>query len=235
LKATHLSFQKIRHSEYVKSAVVIVVIVGVVLGLFFGLGLVLGSPVPVRVVESGSMCVPYGAACQGLKAVNQPFAHTLHTGDLIIVQGVNPKDLNTNYPNSDIIVYLNPDNPTATPIVHRIVAVNDINGTLYFQTKGDGNGDKWPAVPSPSEYDSVQLWQTGGGVGVPQSMVEGKVVMRIPYVGWITLLLKQNQWGLPAIVAVILLLVVLEFVIPIIRKSAKTPQAQSSSEVKDNA
>jgi signal peptidase I len=230
-----VTFYKIRRNEYFKSAVVIVAIVGVVLGLFFGLGLALGSTVPVRVVESGSMCVPYGAACQGLTALNHPFVHTLHTGDLIIVQYVNPKDLNTNYPNSDVIVYLNPDDPTATPIVHRIITVNKINGTLYFQTKGDGNGDKWPAFPSPLEYDSVQLWHTGGGVGVPQSMVEGKVVMRIPYVGWITLFLKQNQWGLPVIIAVILLLIVLEFIIPIIRKSTKTRQVQSTSEIKDAA
>ncbi len=226
-----MTFQKLRHNEYFKSAIVIMAIVGVVLGLFFGLGLALGSPVPVRVVESGSMCVPYGAACQGLTALDHPFSRTLHTGDLIIIQGVNPKDLNANYPNSDIIVYLKPDNTSAIPIVHRIVAVNNINGTLYFQTKGDGNGNKWPAVPSPSEYDSSVFWDTGG-VGVPQNMVEGKVVMRIPYIGWITLFLKQNSWGLYVIIAVILLLIVVEFVIPIIRKN-KTLQVPSSSEIKE--
>jgi signal peptidase I len=154
----------------------------------------------------------------------------LHTGDLIVIQSINPKDLNTNYPNSDIIVYLNPDSPSATPIVHRIVAVSEINGTLYFQTKGDGNGDKWPAVPLSSEYDSATLWRTGGGVGVPQSMVVGKVVMRIPFVGWITLFLKQNPWGLPVIIAVILLLIALEFVIPIVRKRNKTAKAKSGDE-----
>jgi signal peptidase I len=226
-----VTFYKIRRNEYFKSAVVILAIVGVVLGLFFGLGLALGSPVPVRVVESGSMCIPYGAACQGLTTLNHPFSRTLHTGDLIIVQGVNPKDLNTNYPNSDIIVYLKPDNSSVIPIVHRIVAVNKINGTLYFQTKGDGNGDKWPAVPSPSEYDSSVFWDTGG-VGVPQNMVEGKVVLRIPYIGWITLFLKQNSWGLYAIIAVILLLIVLEFIIPMIKKN-KTPQIPNSSEIKE--
>ncbi len=222
-----MNIKRIRHNEYIRSIVVIVVVIGIVLGLFFGLGVALGTSVPVRVVESGSMCVPYGAQCQGLIALNHPFAHTLHTGDLIIVQGVNPKDLNTSYPNSDIIVYQNPDNPSATPIVHRIVAVNNINGTLFFQTKGDGNGQKWPAVPSPSEYDSVQLWHTGSGIGVSENMVVGKVVMRIPYVGWITLFLKQNSWGLPIIVAVILLLIVLEFVLPILRKNKKIIPSQS--------
>ncbi len=107
--------------------------------------LVLGTGVPVRVVESGSMCVPYDGACNGW---SHPFAQTLHIGDIIVIQKVNPADLNTNYPNSDIIVYENPTNPTSTPIVHRIVAVNKINGTLYFQTKGDGNGDQWPTPVS---------------------------------------------------------------------------------------
>jgi signal peptidase I len=204
---------RIRKNEYIKSAIVIAIIIGIVLGFFFGLQLVLGTGVPVRVVESGSMCVPYDGACDGW---SHPFDHTLHIGDIIIIQKVNPADLNTNYPNSDIIVYQNPTDPTATPIVHRIVATYEVNGTLYFQTKGDGNsGDKWPSPVTPQEYDSHTLWTTGQGV--PQDMVIGKVVMRIPYFGWITLFLRNNAWGLPVIIGLILLLVVLEFIIPIIK------------------
>jgi signal peptidase I len=217
---------RIRRNEYFKSAIVIAIIVAVVLGFFFGLQLVLGTGVPVRVVESGSMCVPYDGACNGW---SHPFAHTLHVGDIIIIQKVNPADLNTNYPNSDIIVYENPTDPTSTPIVHRIVATYEVNGTLYFQTKGDGNsGDKWPAPVSPQEYDSHTLWNTGQGV--PQDMVIGKVVMRIPYFGWITLFLRNNAWGLPVIVGLILLLVVLEFIIPIIRgNKGKTQETKNEN------
>ena len=217
---------RIRRNEYFKSAIVIAIIVAVVLGFFFGLQLVLGTGVPVRVVESGSMCVPYDGACNGW---SHPFAHTLHVGDIIIIQKVNPADLNTNYPNSDIIVYENPTDPTSTPIVHRIVATYEVNGTLYFQTKGDGNsGDKWPAPISPQEYDSHTLWNTGQGV--PQDMVIGKVVMRIPYFGWITLFLRNNAWGLPVIVGLILLLVVLEFIIPIIRGNKGKTQEETKNE-----
>ena len=50
---------KIRRNEYFKSAIVIGIIIAVVLGFFFGLQLALGTSVPVRVVESGSMCIPY--------------------------------------------------------------------------------------------------------------------------------------------------------------------------------
>jgi ABC-type antimicrobial peptide transport system permease subunit len=223
-----LKIPRILHNEYVKSAIVIVAIIGVVLGFFFGLQIALNSSVPVRVVESGSMCVSYSYACDGW---SHPFDQTLHVGDIIIIQGVNPADLNTNYPNSDVIVYLNPDDTSATPIVHRIVDAENIDGKLYFQTKGDGNGQRWPAIPSPNEYDSQTLWRTGDGKGLPQELVVGKVAMRIPYFGWITLFLRENSWGLPLIVALILLLVVLEFVIPII-KSKRTQIKESKEETK---
>ena len=211
---------RIRRSENIKSAIVIAVIIAIVLGFFFGLQLVLGTSVPVRVVESGSMCVPYDSACNGW---SHPFAQTLHIGDIIIIQKVNPADLNANYPYSDIIVYENPTDPTSTPIVHRIVATYTVNGSIYFQTKGDGNpSTTWPGTPSPQEYDSHTLWSTGQGV--PQDLVIGKVVMRIPYFGWITLFLRNNPWGLPVVIGLILLLVVLEFIIPLIKDKTKKPQ-----------
>jgi signal peptidase I len=213
---------RIRRNEYIKSAIVIAIIVGLVLGFFFGLQLVLGTRVPVRVVESGSMCVPFDGACDGW---SHPFDRTLHVGDIIIIQQINPADLNTNYPNSDIIVYENPTDLTATPIVHRIVATYEVNGTLYFQTKGDGNGDKWPTIPLPQEYDSRTLWSSGQGV--PQDLVIGKVIMRIPYFGWVTLFLRNNQWGLPVIIGLIMLLVIIEFIIPIIRGNKGKPKQET--------
>lgn len=217
---------KIRRNEYFKSALLIGIIIAVVLGFFFGLQLALGTSVPVRVVESGSMCIPYDGACDGW---THPFAHTLHVGDIIVIQKVNPADLIGNYPNSDIIVYENPTDPTSTPIVHRIVQIQNINNTLYFQTKGDGNSaTKWPKTPGVGEYDSNQLWSTGQGV--PQDLVIGKVVMRIPYFGWITLFLRGNSWGLPVIIGLILLLVVLEFIVPIVRGKKGEPQQETKNE-----
>jgi signal peptidase I len=218
-------FTRIRRNEYFKSAMVILLIVAVVLGIFFGVQFALGTAVPIRVVESGSMSLPLNFISgppyswnDFLLTFEHPFDRTLDTGDIIIIQRVNPRDLNTNYPNSDIIVYQNPGDLFATPIVHRIVAVDNINGTLYFQTKGDGNGQKWPSVPPSSMYDSNGSIYNGHGLGVPQNLVEGKVILRIPYFGWITLFLKDNSWGLPLIIALILLLVVLEFVIPMLRR-----------------
>ena len=91
----------------------------------------------------------------GCDGWTHPFEQTLHVGDIIIIQRVNAEDLNANYPNSDIIVYQNPslqNNLDATPIVHRIVEkYQDVNGTWYFQTKGDGNGVHWPTAVSESD------------------------------------------------------------------------------------
>ena len=79
-------------------------------------------------------------------SIAHPFDRTLSIGDIIIVQGVNPKDLNTNYPNSDIIVFHSPNDPSIL-IVHRIIGTETVNGTTYYQTKGDGNGNPWPQTP----------------------------------------------------------------------------------------
>ena len=218
-----VDYKKVLKNDYVKTAIAIVFIIAIVLGFFFGLGLALGTSVPVRVVESGSMCTDiYG--CDGW---SHPFEQTLHVGDIIIIQSVNPEDLNADYPNSDIIVYQNPNlrgNPEATPIVHRIVAKYQVNGTWYFQTKGDGNGVNWPTTPTTSEYDSHTLWSTGEGV--PEDLVLGKVVMRIPYFGWITLFMRGNSWALPLVIGLIMLLIVIEFILPIVRTKNRKKQVE---------
>jgi signal peptidase I len=186
----------------------------VVLGFFVGLSFALHAEVPLRVVESGSMCVQYGAFCDGW---SHAFSQTLHVGDIIIIEGVNAEDISADYPNSDIIVYQNPTNPTATPIVHRVVAKYQLDGVWYFQTKGDGNGTPYPEAVSSNEYDSNTLWHTGQGV--PEDLVLGKVIMRIPYFGHITLFLRNNSWGLPLIIALIVILLLIEFIGPFIKRS----------------
>lgn len=218
--------QKMNRKEYIKSAVAIAVIIIVVLGFFVVLSYALNAQVPVRVVESGSMCVPYGAFCDGWSHAFDP---TLHIGDIIIIEGVKPEDININYPNSDIIVYQNPTNPTATPIVHRVVAKYQVDGVWYFQTKGDGNGTPWPTNVSQSEYDSNTLWHTGQGV--PQNLVLGKVVMRIPYFGHITLFLRNNSWGLPLIIALIVILLLIEFIVPLTRRNKGKNAAEKGGSV----
>lgn len=217
---------RIRKNEYFKSAIAIVLVIVVVLGFFLVLQFALNIEVPIRVVESGSMCVPYSNRCDGW---SHAFSQTLHVGDIIVIQGVNPEEINSDYPNSDIIVYQNPTNPAATPIVHRVVEKYQIGDIWYFQTKGDGNGQNWPAAPSVQEYDSNSLWHTGEGVS--EHLVLGKVVMRIPWFGHITLFLRNNPWGLPAIVTIIIALLVIEFIFPIFKDRRKQQQQNIDNEI----
>ncbi len=187
---------------------------------------------PVFIVSTGSMCIPYDGACDGW---SHPFDRTLHVGDLIIIEGVNPKDLNTNYPNSDIIVFQNPADQTGTPIVHRITSEVIQGGKYYFYTKGDGNP---PAPwPSPAEKYAPDLgWYTSNYYdqnptvpkgSIPQNLIIGKVVMRIPWLGWITIAGGSLQaWmaqrgisiGIPIIVLFVVLIVVFEFAVPYIKR-----------------
>ena len=207
-------------NEYFKTSLAIGLIIAVIVGFYVGVALALGTTVPIRVVESGSMCVPYDGACDGLLSLDHPFAQTLHKGDIIIIQAVDPADLKANYPNSDIIVYKNPNG--VTPIVHRIVEKQEINGTLYFKTKGDGNSPiKYPEVSN--YYDNIP-----DSRGVPQNLIEGKVILRIPWFGWVTLFMRGNSWALPLVIALIVSLVVIEFVLPLIKEKRKRTAQQTT-------
>jgi signal peptidase I len=214
------NLKKLWKNEYFQTAVVIGLIVLVIFGFWYGSQVVLNTPYPALAVVTGSMCVPYDSQCDGWF---HPFARTLHIGDLIIVQGVNPADLNADYPNSDIIVFHRPGDPDEL-IVHRIVAKEERDGALYFYTKGDGNGvNKWPSTPTISEYDP---WNSGQGV--PEDLVVGKVVMRIPWLGHVVLFMR-NSIGLPLVIALIIIIVIIEFIVPLLREK-KPPEQQKKAQ-----
>ena len=220
MKAT---LKRLWKNEYVQTATIIGLIVLIFFGLWYGSTIALNTQNPIVVVPTGSMCIPYDGACDGW---THPFERTLHVGDLLILQGVNPRDLNTDYPNSDIIVFHEPGKPDEL-IVHRIVTAEEVNGVLYFRTKGDGNGfNKWPATPQPAEYDP---FRDNGVPGVSESKVVGKVIMRIPWLGNIVLFMRTRT-GLATVAALIALLLIVEFVIPVLRKKREIVAAEAPKE-----
>jgi len=210
-------------NETFKTVVVIGVIpLLLVTCLYFGFPRMLNTEVfPVFTVISGSMCIPSGEC----DVFSHAFERTLHVGDLIVIQGVDAKELKTTYPNSDIIVFNDPKlakNDPHANIVHRIVDVVEVNGTLYFHTKGDGNGGSnvWPQTPK-----SVDPWQSGTGdslstfeSAISEDYVYGKVVMRIPWVGSIAQFFQQNNiiWIILILLAV--LFMIFTFVLPLMKK-----------------
>jgi hypothetical protein len=231
--------KKLWKNEYFQTILVAIFVIAAVFSFWYGSQAVLHTKtLPFFIVSSGSMCIPYDGACDGW---SHPFARTLHLGDLIVIQGANPQTLNANYPNSDIIVFQDPSNPDGVPIVHRITSEILQNGTLYFFTKGDGNPPAtWPnnvetyspdyGWYNPNYYNDHPNIPRGS---VPQEFILGRVVMRIPWLGWVTIYTEKLQgWlsehnlnvGVPIIAILIALLVVVEFIVPLMKRKKKTAE-----------
>lgn len=106
-----------------------------------------------------------------LKVASASMEPAIKEGSYILVnKSVQPSDLNTNYPNSDIILFHNPLNPSQL-IAHRIINATVVNGTIYFLTKGDANGNPYPQTPT-SGLDS---WDYNTPPGVSQNLVVGNI------------------------------------------------------------
>ena len=104
----------------------------------------------------------------------------LETGDLVIIQGTPPNNIQI----GDIIVF---DSPEGTRTIHRVTRIQTLtNGTIKFKTKGDAN-------PDEDTY-----W-------TPEQNVHGRVLHRIPYLGWIAL---DPAIPLTIIIVVIIILLI---------------------------
>ncbi|MEM3760732.1 MAG: hypothetical protein QXZ02_06460, partial [Candidatus Bathyarchaeia archaeon] len=86
-------------NEYFNTALMVILLIAIVLGFWYGSQMVLNTPHPFLAVASGSMCTVQGMHCDGW---SHPFSPTLHTGDIIVVQGINPEQIKTGpYPYGD--------------------------------------------------------------------------------------------------------------------------------------
>jgi signal peptidase I len=218
------TLKRIWKNEYVKTALMIVIIIVAVFGFWYGSQLALNTQYPVLAVASGSMCTVQGMRCDGW---SHPFERTLHIGDLIIVQGVNPKEIKASPGNGDIIVFHKPEQSEGVPdelIVHRAVEseINPDNGLIYFETKGDANSG-----PDPFDYDyrgENYTWHNK----ISENLVVGKVVMRIPWIGHIALAM-HNSTALYIVIALIVIFVIIEFAIP--QSEGKEGKAEQKEDV----
>jgi len=88
---------------------------------------------------------------------------TLDLGDLVVVGNVDPNTVTV----GTIIIFHSPyDYPTA--IVHRVIAIDNVSGQEFFETKGDNN-------------PVADMWR------VPANYLIGEYLAKIPYLGlsWI--------------------------------------------------
>ena len=159
----------IRKNEVAKTALLIVLLIFISYGSWSALKLALRTEYPVLVVVSGSM-VP-----------------TLERGDLIVVRGVDPREITV----GTIIVFHSPRD-YETLIVHRVYALEQEGDEIYFRSKGDYN-------PRPDDWT------------IPANYVVGIFIARIPYVGIVVMKLRE-PFGMGLIAILILVLVIYMFV-----------------------
>ena len=208
-----------------KNLFFLVIIVAIcLLSFWFALKYVLNTEHPVLPVSSGDMCT-VSSHCDGF---SHPFAPTLHVGDLIFVQGINPENVNSDYPDSDILVFYSPkQNPNDEDklIITRVVEKQKVNGILYFLTKSDGKGKhKWPKKPDMTECDYWLDYRENYAYNgmISEKLLVGKVIFRIPWIGHI-LLFISSYFGLLFAIIVIVLLVAVKVLIPKLKERKPKP------------
>lgn len=218
---------KIWENEYVKTAIMVILIIGVVFGFWYGSQLVLNTQYPALAVASGSMCKPYRMNCDGW---SHPFSQTLHIGDLIIIQGIDPKEIKAApYPDGDIIVFQQTKPSASSPdelIVHRAIhsETNPNNGMVYFKTQGDANSGS-------DHHNDYRGENYSWNSMISEKLLVGKVILRIPWIGHIALLL-HNSSGIFIIIILIVILVIVEFAIPMFSsEKAEVKQAEEAEKI----
>jgi len=192
---TGSTLRQLWKNEYFQTAIMIVLIIIVVFGFWFGLRAALNTNYPVLAVASGSMSV-YQSNDDGW----HPFTPTLHTGDLIIIEGIKPQDIyaaprNASGRSGDILVFRE-EAGSDNLIVHRAIGIQVVNGETEFVTQGDNldtNHGPGPGSPTP-----------------PENII-GKVVFRIPWIGYLALIIRDSS-GVYLIVGLIIIIIVVELV-----------------------
>lgn len=120
--------------------------------------------------------------------ISNSMSPQINKGDLLFVQGRDPEDIKV----GDIIVFDAHDlwsGAPDEPIVHRVIEIDEKDGKLYFVTKGDAN-----------EYKDDKP--------VPEDHVIGVVIGKIPYIGWIKIVLSDSGLLIPVLIILAVPLIV---------------------------
>ncbi len=139
-------------------------------------------------------------------------------GDLLFLKGTDPENIKSGTiegKEGDIIVF-NAYNlwvhAPAEPIVHRVIDKKYDNG-WFFLTKGDAN-----SIPDAD-------W-------VPETRIFGVVVGRIPYVGWVKIILTDSGLLIPLLVIVSVLLVI-SVIWDLVKKEKDDPEIDNKKRIYD--
>jgi signal peptidase I len=193
-------------NDYIKTSILIIIVVCSLLSFWFGVRAVLGTEYPFMAVATGSM---------------EP---TLPVGTIIVVQGVDPSTIyaapsikvnGTIVHRGDIVVFwhntLKPEGWVLEQWVHRAVGEIIENGRRYLVTLGDANHGVTDTHYNITTHERLN--------GLPEEYVIGKVVATAPYIGQVVLFMQTPNGKIIIIVLVVAILIV-EF-IPFPRKKEK--------------
>ncbi|MCA9477653.1 MAG: signal peptidase I [Nanoarchaeota archaeon] len=97
-----------------------------------------------------------------------PLSHGFRKGDVIVLAGVAPEKVSL----GDVLVF---SSDRAYPIIHRVVDIKETDTGYIYQTKGDHN---------PTQIIDGGLDETN----VPNQVVIGRGIFRIPFLGYIKIL-----------------------------------------------
>lgn len=159
-----------RHRIVYEIIVSLLIVGGVYFGVRGSLSLALRTNDPYRAVTSGSM--NHGDDSwrnyftdRGYDTSNFPIQGGFERGDLLFIEGVNPlMDVKV----GDVVIF--DVLGQSIPIVHRVVAINNSDGGIYFTTKGDNN----PSILPLESY-------------IEPAQIRGRVVFVIPKIGYLSL------------------------------------------------
>lgn len=157
------------------------------------LSLILGTSLPLVVIESGSMSHPQASFLGNTfsttssfnlwwqassswylkrnitleQAKSWPFRTGMEKGDIIVVYGRGKLEV------GDVIIF---NANTAHPIIHRVVRIEDNN---IYSTKGDHNTGQLTYDNNPEHTDETNI---------TKDAIIGRGVFKIPKLGWLKLI-----------------------------------------------
>jgi len=176
-------------NTFQKAVLTLTILLWLALAPYLIVSIWLNNPQPFSVVASQSMFP------------------TIRQGDLILIRGCSIAYVN------DVIVFEGPrksEEEANRLIVHRIVKTDSINGTVYYQTKGDNN-------PYPDYWTDYRGSEYAYDGMVSNKLLVGKVAYIIPYVGTVMLFVHT-----PTGTTLILLLLAIAIIAEVLTQKRKS-------------
>ncbi len=168
-----------KYKSIIEGAVLLGIAVILAIAVSSGINSYLANPKhPIVSVTTGSMLPIYNGFQDYEYSEMYPFR-----GDILLIRKVPIEDIQV----GDVIIFDTPQ--VDDPVVHRVVAKWQVNGTYFFKTNGDNRVDP----------DS---WEIVG----EENIIHGVVVFRIPHVGWFLLVIQTTLGRLIILSLAIILL-----------------------------